>query len=147
MAFTYTLALVGTQARDKVRALVRDTQITRPFLQDEEIDALLADRALLFNSNPVTKRAAVYLTAAEAARMIQAKFASESEIALTAVGPLKQNAAGAYAQLAKALEQAALTDAAPTFVDPTSFASAPDSVNPSGYPNDWVAGVDPVPGL
>lgn len=146
MAHTYTLALVATQALHKVRALVRDTQGTRPLLQDEEINALLADRALAFNSDPVTNRAAVYLTAAEAARMIQAKFASESEIALTAVGPLKNNAAAAYAQLAKYLEQAALTAVAPSFVDPTSFA-APDAVSPSGYPNDWVAGVDPVPGL
>jgi hypothetical protein len=145
VAFTYALATVATRALDKVRALIRDTKNDRMFLQDEEISALLADRGLVAASDPVGNRPAVYLTAAEAARMIQAKFASESEIALTAVGPLKQNAAGAYARLAAYLEAAALTDAAPQFVDPQSFGA--DSVHPSGYENDWVAGVDPVPGL
>lgn len=146
LTLTYTPANMGTHAHDFVRALIHDTKTDRILLDDAEVDGMLAQRALVPTSDPVANRAAVYMTAAECARMIQAKFSSEAEIALTPVGPLKRAASDAYRQLAGYLEDMASRDAAPQFLDPTTVATA-DAVNANGYPNDWVAGVDGVPEL
>jgi len=146
VTFSYTLANFGVQAQDTIRGLIRDTKSDRPFLQNEEIAGVLAMRGLLPTTNAVANRPGMYLAAADCCRMIQAKFSSEQEIAITPVGALKKDAAKAYAALAEKFEGDAQSDAAPQFQDPTLVVSA-DDVNPSGYPNDWIAGVDSVPEL
>lgn len=103
MAFTYVLDTVATRAHDFVRMLVRDTKVDRAQLQDEELDALLAIRGIQPDDAPAANPSGCYFAAAEAAEALQARYASESSIALTAEGPIKSNAASAYAQLAKAL--------------------------------------------
>src|ERR1051326_6694010 len=132
MTFSYTLANFGVQAQDTVRGLLRDTKSDRPFLQNEEIAGVLVMRGLTATTNPVTNRAAVYLAAADCARLIQAKFSSEQEIAVTAVGMLKKDAAKAYAALADRFESEAESVAAPSFEDPTTVANA-DDVHPNAY--------------
>ncbi len=146
MAFTYVPATIATRAHDAVRFLVRDTKNDRPFLTDDEIDAALAFGGMLPGDNPIANLNNLYGCAAIAARSIQAKFASESEIAITALGASKSTAAAAYEKLARYLEAQQESDAAPTFVSPVGVAG-PDAVHPSGYPNEWIAGVDPVPDL
>lgn len=146
MTFSYTLANFGVQAQDTIRGLIRDTKVDRPFLQNEEIAGILAMRGLTPTTGAVANRAGVYLAAADCCRLIQAKFSSEQEIAITAVGMLKKDAAVAYGRLADKFEADGQADAAPSFADVTLVATA-DSVHPNGYPNDWVAGVDSVPEL
>lgn len=146
LILTYSPAQVGLKAHDTVRALIHDTKTDRIQLDDGEIDGMIAMRGLLATSDPNANRAAVYLAAADCARMISAKFASESEVVLTNVGAMKSNASAAYGRLADRLEQIGSQDAAPQFLDVTTVATA-DAVNPNGYPNDWVAGVDGVPEL
>lgn len=144
MTFSYTLANFGIQAQDTIRGLIRDTKTDRPFLQNEEIAGVLGMRGLTPATSAVANRPGMYLAAADCCRMIQAKFSSESEIAITPVGVLKKDAARAYAALADKFENDAQSDAAPAFLDPTLVAAA-DNIHPDGYPADWVAGVDSVP--
>lgn len=118
MAFTYGLATVGARAHDFVRMLVRDTKSDRAQLQDEELDALLAIRGIQPGDAPATNPSGCYLAAAEAAEALQARYASESSIALTAEGPIKSNAAAAYAQLAKALRARAAGAPLVSFQEP-----------------------------
>lgn len=146
MNWTYTVATVGTHAHDFVRLLLHDVQADRPLLADEELDAFLALRALTANSDPIANASACYAAAADAARSIEAKFASEAETEITDLGIVKQTAAQEYRRLAAELEAKSLTGAAPSFVDPSTFTDH-TAMTPSGYPNDFVAGVDPVPGL
>ena len=146
MTFSYTLANFGVTAQDTVRGLIRDTKSDRPFLQNEEIAGILTMRGLTPTTNAVANRPGMYLACADCCRVIQAKFSSEQEIAITAVGMLKKDAAKAYAALAEQFENDAQSDAAPQFQDPTSVLGA-DAVNANGYPNDWIAGVDTIPEL
>jgi hypothetical protein len=146
MAWTYTLATVSTHAHDFVRLLLHDVQTDRPLLQDEELDTFLALHAVTAVSDPIANASACYAAAADAARSIEAKFASEAETEITELGIVKQTASTEYRRLAAELDAKSLTGAVPSFLDPSTF---PDmtAMTPSGYPNDWVAGVDPVPGL
>ena len=146
MNFNYGVGTVSTHAHDFVRLLLHDVQSDRPLLADEEIDAFLVMRGLTANSDPLANLSACYSAAADAARSIEAKFASEAETEITDLGIVKQSAAQEYRRLATELEAKALTGAAPSFADP-SLAIDHTARTPSGYPNDWVAGVDPVPGL
>lgn len=146
MAWSYALGTVQTHAHDFVRLLLHDVQNDRPLLADEELDAFLAMRALTAISDPLANLSACYAAAADAARSIEAKFASEAETEITDLGIVKQTAAQEYRRLAAELDAKSLTGAAPSFVDPSGFVDH-TAMTPSGYPNDWVAGVDPVPGL
>jgi hypothetical protein len=146
MTFSYTLANFGVTAQDTIRGLIRDTKSDRPFLQNEEIAGILAMRGLTPTTSAVANRPGMYLACADCCRVIQAKFSSEQEIAVTAVGMLKKDAAKAFAALAEKFENDAQSDAAPQFQDVTTVATA-DDVHPNGYPNDWVAGVDSIPEL
>lgn len=146
MGFSYTLANTSTKALDFIRLLLHDVQSDRPLLQDEEIGAFLAQRGLLLTTDPIANSASCYDTASECARSIEAKFASEAETEITDLGIVKQSASVEYRRLANELAQKALAGVAPSFEDRPAAANA-DAVNPSGYDNDFVAGVDPIPGM
>lgn len=136
MAFSYVVADVGVKVRTTVRSLIHDTKTDRQLIQDEEIDWQLKRRGFATGLvDPNTNPPAVYLAAADCAELIQAKFASESEIAITAVGMVKSSASSAYASLAKQLRERGAADAGVSFA------------NPSSYENTWVAGVDDLPDL
>ncbi len=127
---------VGVEAIQTVRSLIHDTKTDRQLLQDEEIKWQLTRRGFTTGlEDPDTNPQAVYLAAAECAEIIQAKFASESEIAITNVGVVKSTAAGEYARLARTLREKGSADAAPSFA------------NPAAYETTFVAGVDPEPDL
>jgi len=124
---------VGVECRDTIRSIIHDTKSDRQLLQDEEIVWQLTRRGLAASADPTPNAAAVYLAAADCARLIQAKFSSESEIALTPVGPMKSGAASAYAALARDLERKGAMDAGPNFA------------NPGTYELTFVDGIDAVP--
>lgn len=127
---------VGVESIMTIRSLIHDTKADRVLLQDEEIKWQLTRRGFTTGlEDPDTNPQAVYLAAAECAELIQAKFASESEIAITAVGPVKSAAAGEFARLARSLREKGSADAAPKFA------------NPGEYETTFVAGVDPEPDL
>jgi len=133
VTWTYVLAEVGTKALPFVRRLIGDTKTDRPQLQDEEIAAQLALVTLTVTSDPIANATACYGAAAECARMIAAKFSSESEIVLTPLGMQKSTAAAAYLAIAAALDRKVASGAGISFADPGT------------YETTWVDGVDPVP--
>lgn len=126
---------VGVEALHTVRSLIHDTKSDRILLQDEEITWQLARRGLAAADDPDTNPSAVYLAAADCAETVRAKFASESEIAVTNVGVVKSTAAREFATLARALREMGSAGAGPQFA------------NPSAYPTTHVEGVDPAPEL
>ena len=132
MALTYALGTVGTRAHDFVRLLLKDTRVDRPLLDDAELDALLLQRGLQPGSDPVANASACYYAAAEAAEAIQARYAQDSSIALTAEGPVKSLAASAFAQLARTLRARGDSGAVVSFAEPSEYAI------------DSVTGVDSV---
>ncbi len=134
MSFTYTLAQVGSHSQDFIRLLVRDTKADRQLLADEEIVALLAMHGILPTDAPSANPSGCYLAAAEAAEALQARFASESSIALTAEGPVKSLASNAYAQLAKALRARAMGAPVVSFQEPCPH--SPTHIAGIGLP-DW----------
>lgn len=134
MSWTYVVADVGVKVQSTIRSLIHDTKTDRQLLQDEEILAQLKRRGFaLATSDPTTNWPGTYLAAADCADIIAAKFASESEIAITNVGAVKSNASGSYAALARHLREQGASDAKPNFV------------NPSDYDITYVEGVDCLP--
>ena len=134
MTFTYAAATVGSRSHDFIRFLVRDTKADRGQLADEEVDALLAMHGVLPGDAPSNNPSGCYLAAAEAAEALQARYASESSIALTAEGPVKSLAANAYAQLAKALRARAMGAPVVSFQEPCPH--SPTHIAGIGLP-DW----------
>lgn len=136
MAWTYTVANVGVQARDTVRSLIHDTKTDKRLLQDEEIDWQLTRRGFATGLiDPDTNVSALYLAAAACAELVAAKFASESEIAITNVGVVKSDASRSFLALAKVLRENGASDVAGSFA------------NPSEYCQTFVAGIDDLPAL
>ena len=93
MAFTYVDP--NSNARDKVRFLVQDTDSTRPLLTDEEIAFLIAEWV------------DVYDAASNAANILAAKFAGKADYSKS-VGDLSLNEtfssqASSYTELAKSI--------------------------------------------
>ena len=141
MAFTYVAAQVGTSSLFFVRLLVQDTQPNRVQLEDEEITALLGLRGIQPGDAPSNNPSGCFLTAAEAAETLQAVYARDSSIAITAEGMVKSNAAAAYAQLAKALRQRAAGAPLVSFQEPCLH--SPTHVAGIGLPDwDWLTTLD-----
>jgi hypothetical protein len=136
VAFSYDAAQTSTAALAFVRFLVRDTRKDRAQLEDEEITTLLGLRGILATDAPSTNPSGCYLAAAEAAENLQARYAADSSIALTAEGPVKSLAASAYAQLAKALR--ARAQGAPM----VSF-EPPRRHSPTAVAGIWLPDLDP----
>ncbi len=87
----------ATSARDEVRFLARDTDVSQPWLQDEEIDYLLG------------RYPDPYLAAAVAAEQIAASLGQEATV--TRVGDLEVDRTlrkEAYLELASSLRQRAI---------------------------------------
>ena len=144
MAWTYNQANVGVQARDTVRSLIHDTKQDKNLLQDSEIDWQLKRRGFATGLlDPNTSPPAVYLAAADCAEMCRAKFAAESEIAITNVGAVKSTASQAFAALAKQLREMGASDASPQF----PLRVQDDDTGRADYPITFVEGVDLPPDL
>lgn len=106
MSFSYKEGSLN-EALYWIRTRVGDTSKDRNQLEDEEISALLVDHGLTDTSSSVTSRSALYNAAADAARTIAARFAKDSEIAITEVGRIKSDASASYLRLAAKFEDEA----------------------------------------
>lgn len=105
MAFNYDPTNTGTQARDRIRLMVGDTVENGHRLDDEEIDAVLEDYGVdPTTDDPTDSPRLILLAAADCHRLIAAKLAKESEVALTEVGPVKNSAAESHEARAVELE-------------------------------------------
>lgn len=136
MTWTFNFADVGVKARDTVRSLLHDTKTDKRLLQDEEIDWQLTRRGFANGTvDPDTNVPALYLAAAECAEIVAAKFAAESEIAITSVGPVKDNASARFLTLARLLREKGASDVGASFA------------NPADYDITFVAGIDDLPDL
>lgn len=137
MSWTYQVTNVGVQARDTVRSLIHDTKTDKRLLQDEEIDWQLTRRGFTTGlADPDTNVPALYLAAAECAELVAAKFASESEIAITNVGMVKSTASSAFMALARMLREKGASDG-----------GGGQFANPGEYCTTFVAGIDSLPDL
>lgn len=106
MSFSYKLGQL-TEALYWIRTRLGDTSKDRRQLEDEEISALLVDHGLTDTSSSATNRSALYQAAADGARTIAARFAKDSEIAITEVGRIKSDASASYLRLAAKFEDEA----------------------------------------
>lgn len=105
MAYSYTASLAASQALHWVRWRIGATKSdASPAVDDEEIAAGLAGHSLTSTSDPVANRTAVHRAAADICRSLAAGLGRQAGIALTAVGPVKNNAAEFFLKLAAQLE-------------------------------------------
>jgi len=105
--FTYTASKAASQALHWVRWRIGATKAdASPAVEDEEIGAALAGYGLSNTSDPLANRTAMHRAAAEVCRAIAAALGRQSTVAITAVGPVKSNAAEVFLRLAKELEAA-----------------------------------------
>lgn len=137
MSWTYDVTLLNTTPKYQVRMLVRDTDASRPLVQDEEIEFVL------------TTTPNIYFASATIADMIAKQYALQPDTKTDIFSETYNNIAPSYTKLAESLRKEGMKSSSASLyaggisvADKVAREGNPDRVAPyftriNGENNDW----------